>query len=183
MSVVARALCSSSRRFLQGPHAIQKKANCRSIQTTLQVYADRLFTEKHEWVLVDGKVGTIGISDYAQEALGDVVYAQLPDVGTELKQKDECGALESVKAASEIYSPVSGKVLEKNEAVEETPSLINSSCYDKGSAIIFPSHHQLAVQVGIEQRLGTAGLDERIQIQGVPQNARESLRFSPIEKC
>lgn len=81
---------------------------------------------------MDGSIGTVGISNYAQEALGDVVYAQLPDVGTNLSQKDECGALESVKAASELYSPVSGKVTEKNTAVEETPGLINTSCYDKG---------------------------------------------------
>lgn len=81
--------------------------------------------------VVDG-VGTVGISNYAQEALGDIVYAQLPDVNTELAQKDECGALESVKAASELYSPVSGKVTEKNAKVEETPSLINTSCYKEG---------------------------------------------------
>lgn len=60
------------------------------------------------------------------------MFAQLPDVGAELSQKDECGALESVKAASELYSPISGKVLEKNSAVEDSPGLINSSCYDKG---------------------------------------------------
>lgn len=74
----------------------------------------------------------MGISNYAQEALGDVVYAQLPDIGTSFRQSDECGALESVKAASEIYSPVSGDVTEKNVAVEETPSLVNTSCYEKG---------------------------------------------------
>lgn len=67
-----------------------------------------------------------------QEALGDVVYAQLPDVGTNVTQGGECGALESVKAASELYSPVSGAVTEKNTEVEETPNLINSSCFDKG---------------------------------------------------
>lgn len=83
-------------------------------------------------MLVDGSNGTIGISNYAQEALGDVVYAQLPDVGTSFRQGDECGALESVKAASEIYSPISGDVTEKNTAVEDTPSLVNTSCYDKG---------------------------------------------------
>lgn len=81
---------------------------------------------------MDGPIGTIGISNYAQEALGDVVYAQLPDVGSSFRQADECGALESVKAASEIYSPVSGDVTEKNSAVEDTPSLVNTSCYDKG---------------------------------------------------
>lgn len=70
--------------------------------------------------------------DAFQEALGDVVYAQLPEIGTVLSQSDECGAMESVKAASEVYSPVSGTVTEKNADVEETPNLINSSCYDKG---------------------------------------------------
>jgi glycine cleavage system H protein len=83
-------------------------------------------------VTVEGKLGKVGISQYAQEALGDIVYAQLPDVGTEFSQHDECGALESVKAASELYTPVSGKVLTKNTALEESPGLINKSCYDKG---------------------------------------------------
>lgn len=105
--------------------------------------------------MVDGKTGTVGISKYAQvrqdtevksrtifkpkltfqEALGEVVYAQLPEAGTNLKQHDECGALESVKAASEIYSPVSGTVSEKNKEVEETPGLINTSFYDKGECL------------------------------------------------
>ncbi|XP_018321802.1 uncharacterized protein LOC108734659 [Agrilus planipennis] len=97
-----------------------------------QLLANRLFTDKHEWVMVQDKIGTVGISDYAQNALGDIVYAQLPDEDTLLKQKDECGALESVKAASEIYSPISGKVIVKNTQVEDNPSLINKSCYDKG---------------------------------------------------
>lgn len=95
-------------------------------------FTERRFTEKHEWVSYEGNSGTVGISTYAQEALGDVVFAQLPEVGTVLKQNDECGALESVKAASEVYSPVSGEVTDKNAAVEETPSLINTNCYDKG---------------------------------------------------
>jgi len=77
-------------------------------------------------------VGKVGISQYAQESLGDIVFAQLPDVGTVFSQHDECGALESVKAASELYTPVSGKVLTKNTALDETPGLINKSCYDKG---------------------------------------------------
>ncbi|VEN55064.1 unnamed protein product [Callosobruchus maculatus] len=105
----------------------------RFLHTSNCAHAARLYTDKHEWVEVrDNGIGIVGISDYAQEALGDVVYAQLPDVNTVLKQKDECGALESVKAASELYSPVSGKVIEKNKEVEDTPSLINSSCYEKG---------------------------------------------------
>lgn len=82
--------------------------------------------------MVDEDVGMVGISQHAQEALGDVVYVQPPDIGTELAQHDECGAIESVKAASEIYTPVSGKVTEVNKALEDIPSLVNSSCYDKG---------------------------------------------------
>ncbi|XP_029171057.1 glycine cleavage system H protein, mitochondrial [Nylanderia fulva] len=104
----------------------------RSITTTRCLRAERWYTDQHEWVTVDGKVGTVGISDYAQDALGDVVFAQLPDVGSTVKKDEECGALESVKAASELISPVSGKVTEKNEAVENKPSLINTSCYEEG---------------------------------------------------
>ncbi|XP_025408288.1 uncharacterized protein LOC112682045 [Sipha flava] len=93
---------------------------------------DRYYTDKHEWIDVNNKIGTVGISHYAQDALGDVVYAELPAVGTEVKIKDECGALESVKAASELYSPVSGKVVEINSLVETKPALINQSCYKDG---------------------------------------------------
>lgn len=110
----------------------QVKTRRKLLHSTAVLLGERRFTDKHEWVQVDGKVGTIGISKYAQEALGDVVYAQLPDINAVVKQKDECGALESVKAASEIFTPVSGKIVEKNTEVEETPSLINTSCYDKG---------------------------------------------------
>lgn len=98
-------------------------------------FVERRYTDKHEWVeLLDANKAIVGISSYAQEALGDVVFAQLPEPGTELKQDDECGALESVKAASEVYSPVSGKVTEKNSQVEDSPALVNTSCYEKGKS-------------------------------------------------
>ncbi|CAG0890585.1 unnamed protein product [Cyprideis torosa] len=77
-------------------------------------------------------VGTVGISNHAQEALGDVVFAQLPDPGMRINAGDECGALESVKAASELYTPVTGEVVEKNSKVESDPGLINKSCYNEG---------------------------------------------------
>merc|ERR1711936_36772 len=93
---------------------------------------ERFFTKKHEWVEVDGTKGTVGISKYAADALGDVVYAQLPEPGDTLAAGDECGALESVKAASEVYSPVSGAVTEKNVVVEDGPALINQSAEDEG---------------------------------------------------
>lgn len=92
----------------------------------------RKYTDRHEWVIIHQGIGTVGISKYAQESLGDVVFAQLPDPGTNLKAGDECGALESVKAASEIYSPVSGTVTMKNLDVETKPALINTSCYEQG---------------------------------------------------
>jgi len=109
-----------------------KSTVARHFSLSHSLLTGRKYTEKHEWVRVEGDVGVVGISNYAQEALGDVVFAQLPDVGATLSQSDECGALESVKAASELYSPVSGTVTEKNTDVEETPGLINTSCYDQG---------------------------------------------------
>jgi len=104
----------------------------RCLSTKSALFSGRKYSEKHEWVELNGKVGTVGITHYAQDALGDIVYAQLPDIGTELQSMDECGALESVKAASELYCPVSGKVIEKNINVEDNPGFINSSCYEKG---------------------------------------------------
>ncbi|XP_022665267.1 uncharacterized protein LOC111272340 isoform X2 [Varroa jacobsoni] len=109
-------------RKLWGYHGIATSSCC----------FERLFTEKHEWVEVNDGLGTVGISDHAQEALGDVVYVQPPEIGQELCQGSECGAVESVKAASEIYSPVSGVVEEINKALEDKPALINSSCYKDG---------------------------------------------------
>lgn len=87
--------------------------------------SERKYTKDHEWITVDGSVGTIGITEYAQDALGEMVFADLPDVGAEFSQGDEIGALESVKAASEIYAPISGKVVEVNEALQGSPVLIN----------------------------------------------------------
>lgn len=94
--------------------------------------APRKYTDRHEWVIIEKQIGTIGISKYAQESLGDVVFAQLPEPGTKVEAGEECGALESVKAASEIYSPLTGTVTEKNKEVESKPALINTSCYENG---------------------------------------------------
>ncbi|XP_010210943.1 PREDICTED: glycine cleavage system H protein, mitochondrial [Tinamus guttatus] len=92
----------------------------------------RKFTDKHEWISVENGIGTVGISNFAQEALGDVVYCSLPEVGTKLNKHDEFGALESVKAASELYSPLTGEVTEINAALAENPGLVNKSCYQDG---------------------------------------------------
>ncbi len=88
--------------------------------------SDRKYTEDHEWVLLEGDTASIGISDYAQEQLGDVVYVDLPEQGAEFEQGAEVATVESVKAASEIYSPVAGEVVEINGALDDDPSLVNS---------------------------------------------------------
>lgn len=87
------------------------------------------YTESHEYVKVEGGIGTIGITDYAQHALGNVVYVDMPDVGDEVTAGEEFGAVESVKAASDLNSPVSGKVVEVNEALEDKPELINEDAF------------------------------------------------------
>ena len=87
------------------------------------------YTESHEFVKVDGNIGTIGITDYAQSALGNVVYVDMPDVDDEVEAGEEFGAVESVKAASDLNSPVSGKVVEINEALEDKTELINQDAF------------------------------------------------------
>nr|XP_027195873.1 glycine cleavage system H protein, mitochondrial-like [Dermatophagoides pteronyssinus] len=108
----------------------------RSIHfSSTRFLSDRRYSEKHEWVLLDSNdktIGTVGISQYAQESLGDVVYVQLPEIDSEFNQNDEIGAIESVKAANEIYTPVSGTIIDINKNLEEKPGLINTSCYDDG---------------------------------------------------
>lgn len=88
-----------------------------------------LYAESHEWVKIEGDTATVGITDYAQHALGDIVYVDLPEVGDEVTAGEDFGAVESVKAASDLISPVSGEVVEINEALEDEPGLINSDPY------------------------------------------------------
>ncbi len=85
----------------------------------------RYFTEDHEWVELDGDIGTVGITDYAQGQLGDIVFVDVPEEGKELTKGDEAAVVESVKAASDVYSPVSGTVIEGNAALADTPALVN----------------------------------------------------------
>ncbi len=88
--------------------------------------SERRYTEDHEWVLLEGATATIGISDYAQEQLGDVVYVELPEEGADFAEGAEVATVESVKAASEIYAPVAGEVVEINGALNDDPGLVNS---------------------------------------------------------
>ena len=84
------------------------------------------YTKDHEWVRVDGETATVGISDYAAKQLGDVVFVELPEVGTEVEQGGEIAVVESVKAASEVYAPISGEVMSVNEALEGAPETVNA---------------------------------------------------------
>ncbi len=88
------------------------------------------FTKTHEWVRVEEDVVTVGIADYAQQELGDITYLELPDVGTSVSAGEPFGVVESVKAASDIYSPLDGEVLERNDGVVDSPEAINASPYD-----------------------------------------------------
>jgi len=90
------------------------------------------YTQDHEWISVDGDVGTVGISDYAQQQLGDIVFVELPQPGTKTGQGDEIAVVESVKAASEIYAPVSGEIMEANTALEGAPVTVNEAAESDG---------------------------------------------------
>jgi glycine cleavage system H protein len=93
---------------------------------------DRRYSKEHEWVKADGDAARIGITDYAQEQLGDVVYVDLPEAGTNVKQFEKMGEIESVKAVSDLFSPVSGDVLATNNAVVEKPELVNTDPHGDG---------------------------------------------------
>lgn len=94
--------------------------------------SDIRYTEDHEWVLLDGDEATIGISDYAQEQLGDIVFVELPDIGKAFAKGDEASVVESVKAASEVYAPITGTVTEINEALSDDPELVNNDATGDG---------------------------------------------------
>ena len=94
--------------------------------------SDLKFLDSHEWVKVDDNTVIVGISDHAQNELGEVVFVELPAIGDEFVSGDEAAVVESVKAASEVYTPLSGEVIEVNEALEESPELVNTSPYEDG---------------------------------------------------
>lgn len=93
---------------------------------------DRKYTREHEWVQINGKQAIVGITNYAQNELGDVVFVDLPETGSVVEANDEMAVVESVKAVSDIYAPVSGKVVKVNEALQDDPELINSDPYKDG---------------------------------------------------
>lgn len=96
----------------------------------MKVLSELLYSSDHEWVKVEGDKAYIGISDYAQHALGDIVFVELPEIGSEITSGDVFGVIESVKAASDMYTPLSGKVLEINEDLIDNPELVNEDSYE-----------------------------------------------------
>lgn len=104
----------------------------RKISISSSALCQRKFGDKHEWVSLKGKIGTVGITNYAQESLGEVVFVQLPEINSQCQADDHVGVIESVKAVNELCSPVSGTITEVNTTLEDNPSLVNESCYDKG---------------------------------------------------
>lgn len=98
----------------------------------MEIPANLLFTEDHEYCRIEGDTAVIGVSHYAQEQLGDITYIELPQEGDSFSKGDSLGVIEAVKAASDIYSPISGEVIEVNTKLEDNPELVNQDCYGDG---------------------------------------------------
>ncbi|NOY58051.1 MAG: glycine cleavage system protein GcvH [Calditrichaeota bacterium] len=98
----------------------------------MQVPGKLLYTEEHEWISIEGDVATVGISEYAQGELGDVVFIELPKVGTTVKQMESFGTIEAVKAVSDLFAPVSGEIVEVNSVLNDAPETVNKSPYKEG---------------------------------------------------
>ncbi len=98
----------------------------------MKVPDELLYTKEHEWVKVEGDVATVGITDYAQDQLGDIIYVELPEVGRKVKQMEAVATVEAVKTAADVYSPVSGEVIETNAKLSEKPELLNQDPYGEG---------------------------------------------------
>jgi glycine cleavage system H protein len=102
------------------------------VEASAQIKDDLQYTKEHEWVKLEGEVATVGITDYAQRQLGDVVFVELPQVGTQVEQMKPFGVIEAVKAVSDLFSPVTGEVTEINSKLESQSNLINSDPYGEG---------------------------------------------------
>jgi len=119
---------------------------------------DRRYTKEHEWVRVENDLSVVGVTDYAQDQLGDIVYLDLPSPGTQVKQLDKLGEIESVKAVSDLYSPVSGEVTEVNQEVIDKPELVNQSPYQEGWLV----RVRLADPAEVDKLLSAEQYDELI---------------------
>jgi len=102
------------------------------VEASVQIRDDLKYTKEHEWVKLEGEVATVGITDYAQRELGDVVFVELPEVGTRVEQMKPFGVIEAVKAVSDLFSPITGEVVEVNSRLQSQSNLINSDPYGEG---------------------------------------------------
>ncbi len=123
---------------------------------------ENLYTKDHEWVQVQGEVATVGITDYAQHELGDVVYVDLPEVGDTFEANEPFGSVESVKAVSEIFCPIGGEVIEVNTKLEETPETVNESPHQKAWMIKL----RIANSDELKELLSAEEYEEYLQEQG-----------------
>lgn len=98
----------------------------------MDIHEDYLYTKEHEWINIEDSIGVIGITDYAQENLGDITFIEMPSLDTEVEQFEQLASIESVKAASDIFSPMSGKIVDVNSELEKEPGIINKSCFENG---------------------------------------------------
>lgn len=98
----------------------------------MNIIEDLYYTESHEWVRVEDDIATVGISDFAQHELGDIVFVELPEVGMKVSSGEPCGSIEAVKAVEDMISPLSGKIVERNTDLEDSPDLMNKSPYEDG---------------------------------------------------
>jgi glycine cleavage system H protein len=121
--------------------------------------ADKRYTKEHEWVVLDGDIATVGITDHAQEQLGDLVHIELPELERTVAEGESCAVVESVKAASDIYAPLAGKVVEINETIVEDPSIVNSDAEGEGWFFRI----ELDDTAAFEQLLDQEGYDEFLE--------------------
>lgn len=98
----------------------------------MNIIEDLYYTESHEWVRIEGDIATVGITDFAQHELGDIVFVELPEVGMKVSSGEPCGSIEAVKAVEDMISPLSGKIVERNTDLEDSPDLMNKSPYEDG---------------------------------------------------
>lgn len=120
------------------------------------------YAPTHEWVRVEGDIATVGITDHAQEALGDLVYIELPEVGDTVAAHDEAGVVESVKAASDIYAPVSGEIIAVNEALADAPETVNSDPYHDG----WMYKIRMSDSAELEDLLSAEDYDAQVEAEG-----------------
>jgi glycine cleavage system H protein len=124
---------------------------------------DILYTKEHEWVRIENGKARIGITDYAQKELGDIVFVELPEIGSEVTAMEPLGVVESVKTVSDIYSPVSGNVLEINDELESIPELVNSSPYEKGWMIVVKMNDKEELKELLSAEMYTKYVEEESQ--------------------